>query len=56
MYIDTKKGLVCEPRAQETQSLYKWLEKYKDALDGSRAYEEMVEVYEALDYDLRQQK
>lgn len=56
MYIDTKKGLVCEPKAEETQSLYKWLEKYKAALDGSRAYEELVEIYEAIDFDLSNQK
>lgn len=53
--IDTKHGLILEPTAPEARSLYTWLKKYQPSLDGSPAYEEMVEVYETLEFDLNEE-
>lgn len=54
--IDSKRRLILEPRAVETSSLYDWLKKYQSTLDGSPAYEDLIEVYEALDFYLSNQE
>ncbi|PTY84527.1 hypothetical protein B5V91_13290 [Heyndrickxia sporothermodurans] len=54
--FDTKDGPIYEPTTSVTESIYKWLKKHQATLDGSRAYEEMKEIYETLDFDFRQNK
>ncbi|MEK4150022.1 hypothetical protein NST02_23550 [Robertmurraya sp. FSL W8-0741] len=56
MSFETKKGIVYEPKNPELKSLYEVLKKNAPVLDGSRVFEELVEVYEALDFDLKEEK
>jgi hypothetical protein len=54
--FDTKKGSVFEPINPELKSFYEVLKKNAPVLDGSRVFEDLVEVYESLDIDLREEK
>jgi len=54
MSFDTKKGTVYPPENQMLNSFYEVLKKHAPSLDGSRAFEDMKEVYEALEYDMRE--
>ncbi|WP_102274059.1 hypothetical protein [Cytobacillus massiliigabonensis] len=56
MSFDTKKGAVFEPTNPELKSFYEVLKKNAPVLDGSRVFEDLVEVYESLDFDLREEK
>lgn len=49
--INTKSGVIYEPTTPVSQAVYYWLKRHQHTLDGSRAYEEMVELYEVLEYD-----
>lgn len=51
--FETKKGPVYEPINPELQSLYEVLKKNALVLDGSRVFEDLVEVYETLEMDLK---
>ena len=56
MYIDTKcKALILEPMNPENKPLYDYLAKYQSTLDGSRLYDDLVDVYvnQELDYKER---
>ncbi|WP_374717916.1 hypothetical protein [Neobacillus sp.] len=54
MYFDTKKGPVYEPENQLLSNLYKVLEKHAPILEGSRLFEDLVEVYEDLEMNLKE--
>jgi len=49
--IETKNGRIYEPTVDLTQSIYTWLRKYRDTLEGSRAYEDIKDIYEAFEFD-----
>lgn len=54
MYFETDKGTVWEPENKELKSLYSVLEKHAPSLSGSRLFDELIEVYETLDSDLKE--
>lgn len=54
MSFDTKNGPVYEPENQMLRSFYETLKKYAPVLDGSPVFDELVEVYEALEFDMRE--
>lgn len=54
--FETKTGPVYEPRFSENKWKYEWLKKYRAALDGSEAYEEMKEGYEYSEFILTEQE
>jgi hypothetical protein len=56
MYLDTKQGLIYEPRKSEAVPIFNWLHRYQEALDGSDAYNQMIEIYESLEFDLSEKK
>lgn len=56
MYFNRKKGAIFSPEDSKLMPLYNLLEKYQKSLDGSEFYEEMVEVYESLETDLKEEK
>ncbi|MED5101106.1 hypothetical protein NST77_23065 [Niallia sp. FSL W8-0177] len=56
MYFETKNGPVYEPANPILNSLYKVLKKNAPVLDGSRVFEDLVETYEALVADLKEEK
>jgi hypothetical protein len=51
-YFDTKAGKVYIPENPSLYSLYRILEKYAPALEGSPFFNALVEAYETLDSDL----
>lgn len=53
--IETQFGPIYEPVHDESRMIYDWLVRFQHALDGSRAYEDMVKIYQALEFDLSQQ-
>lgn len=54
MYFETDKKTVWEPENQELKSLYAVLEKHAPSLSGSKLFDELIEVYETLDSDLKE--
>jgi hypothetical protein len=54
--IDTKQGLIYEPKNPEAIPIFNWLHRYQEALDGSDAYNQMIEIYESLEVDLSEKK
>jgi hypothetical protein len=56
MYLDTKQGLIYEPKNPEAVPIFNWLHRYQEALDGSDAYNQMIEIYELLEFDLNEKK
>jgi hypothetical protein len=52
MYFDTKKRTVFSPENPSLTTLYKTLEKYAPVLGDSPLFDELVNAYEVLDYDL----
>jgi hypothetical protein len=56
MSLDTKQGLIYEPKNPEAVPIFNWLYRYQDALDGSDAYNQMIEIYESLEFDLSEKK
>lgn len=55
MYFETKNGPVWEPSNQMLKSFYKVLEKNAPVLDGSRVFDDLIEAYEALEADLKEE-
>ncbi len=55
MYFNTKNGAVFEPKNPMLAGLYKLLEKHEPSLSGSRVFDDLVEVYETLDNDLKEE-
>lgn len=56
MYFNRKKGAIFSPEDSKLVPFYNLLEKHQKSLDGSELYEEMVEIYEGLETDLREEK
>lgn len=56
MSFDTPNGPVYEPENPMLRSLYETLKKHAPSLAGSRAFEDLKEVYEALELDMRGEK
>lgn len=56
MSFDTKNGPVYEPENEMLIHLYEVLKKHAPSLSGSRAFDDLVEVYEALEFDMREEK
>ena len=54
--FDTKKGPVYEPVNPALKGLFEVLKKNAPALDGSRVFEDLVDVYESLNMDLKEGK
>ncbi|EFV74464.1 MULTISPECIES: hypothetical protein [Cytobacillus] len=55
MYFNRKKGAIFSPEDSKLLPFYNLLEKYQKSLDGSAIYEEMVEIYEGLETDLKEE-
>lgn len=55
MYFNTKKGAIFSPEDEKLLPFYNLLEKYQGTLDGSQVYADMVEVYEAIEMDLKEE-
>lgn len=56
MSFDTKNGFVREPENSILNDFYTLLEKHADTLSGSRLFDDLVAVYETLDFDLKEEK
>jgi hypothetical protein len=55
-YFDTKNGIVYAPDNQSLNGLYELIKKHQDTLGNSRFYEDLIDVYETLDFDLKEDK
>ncbi|WP_366160623.1 hypothetical protein ABXS71_16990 [Bacillus infantis] len=55
MYFDTKNGPVYSPVNPELKSLFTILEKNEPALGGSRFFDDLVEAYQTLDAELKEE-
>ncbi|MDF2791331.1 MAG: hypothetical protein K0S80_4433 [Neobacillus sp.] len=53
--FDTKKGPVYEPDHPALNGMYELLKKHADTLSGSRLYEDLVDVYESINMDLKEE-
>lgn len=53
MHFVTKNGSVWEPENQLLKPLYEVLKKNESTLGGSRVFEDLVDVMESLDADLK---
>ncbi|MBT2615298.1 MULTISPECIES: hypothetical protein [unclassified Bacillus (in: firmicutes)] len=56
MYFDTKKSTVFSPANPQLESLYNWLEKHESTLGGSHSYDDLIEIYESLENELKEEK
>lgn len=56
MYFDTKNGHVYEPDNRVLLSFYETLKKLAPTLNGSPVFDDLVDVYETLDFDLKEDK
>jgi hypothetical protein len=55
MYFETKKNTVFSPTNLKLESLYKILEKHEPALGGSHFYDDLIEIYESLENELKEE-
>lgn len=55
MFFETKKNTVFSPGNPILENLYNMLEKHEPALGGSHFYEDLIEVYETLDSQLKEE-
>ncbi|MDE3837902.1 hypothetical protein C0966_00570 [Bacillus methanolicus] len=54
MYIDTKsRGLIYEPANPVNRPLFDFLSKYQSTLDGSRLYDDLIDIYLTQEFDLK---
>lgn len=53
--LETKAGSIYEPVFPETRPWYNWLKKHQKSLEGSVAYEEIKEAYEAREFELAEE-
>ncbi|MEX3715413.1 hypothetical protein ABFV99_23865 [Cytobacillus horneckiae] len=54
MSFDTDRGPIYEPENQELKSFYNVLKKVEPTIGGSKLFNDLLEVYEALEYDLKE--
>lgn len=52
MWFETKNRFVCSPENPSLTSFYKVLEKYAPVIGDSRLFDDLVDIYETLDFDL----
>ncbi|WP_340373259.1 hypothetical protein [Peribacillus sp. FSL E2-0218] len=55
MYFETKKNTVFSPANPKLESLYNLLEKHEPALGGSHFYDDLIEIYETLENNLKEE-
>jgi hypothetical protein len=55
-YFDTKNGIVYAPDNPELHGLYSLIKKHYEVLGNSRFYDDLIEAYEALDLELRNER
>ncbi|MEI5909423.1 hypothetical protein WAK64_20555 [Bacillus spongiae] len=55
-YFTNKNGMTFEPTHSILQDLYKHIEKYNSVLGGSRFYDDLIDIYETIDFDLKEDK
>jgi hypothetical protein len=53
--FETKNGPVYEPNNPVLNGLYEVLKKNAPVLDGSRLFQDLVDVYESLNMDLKEE-
>lgn len=54
MYINTKnKGMIFEPINLSNRPLFIFLDRHNTALDGSRLYDDLIDIYvsQEMDYE-----
>lgn len=56
MYFDTKKRTVFSPNKAILLDFYRLLEKYAPILEDSPLFNDFVDIYETLDFDLKEEK
>jgi hypothetical protein len=56
MSFDADKRTVFEPENKVLNSFYETLKKHAPSLAGSKVFEDLVDVYEALEFDTREEK
>lgn len=56
MYFDTPNGPVYEPENQILRPFFNTLKELAPTLAGSPAFERLVDVYEALEFDMREEQ
>jgi hypothetical protein len=54
-YFDTKNGMVFAPSNPELNGLYLLIKKHYEVLGNSRFYDDLIDVYETLDLDLKEE-
>lgn len=54
--LETKSGVIYEPTTSLSKSVFEWLKKHQSTLEGSRAYEDMKDIYESLEFDFGQKE
>lgn len=52
MYFDTKNRTIYSPENPTLVTFYRLLEKYAPAIGDSPLFDDLVNVYETLDFDL----
>lgn len=56
MYINTKnKGMVFEPENISNRPLFVFLDRHQATLDGSRLYEDLVDIYHSQEMDYKEE-
>lgn len=55
MYFKTPNGSVYEPQNQMLRPFFNTLKELAPTLSGSPAFEKLVDVYEALEFDTREE-
>lgn len=52
MYVDTKeRGLILEPLNPDNKPLFHFIVKYQPTLDGSRLFDDLIDVYQAQEFE-----
>ncbi|WP_273129000.1 hypothetical protein [Bacillus weihaiensis] len=55
-YFHTKNKTIWSPHNPALEALYNFLEKHRELLEGSSLYENLTEIYENLDEELKEEK
>ncbi|WP_430482778.1 hypothetical protein [Rossellomorea marisflavi] len=54
-HFDTDKGIVWAPMNPLLESFYNHLAAHQSVLGNSRFYEDLIEIYETLEHDLKEE-
>lgn len=56
MYVDTKeRGLILEPMNPVNRPLFDFIAKYQTTLDGSRLFDDLIDVYVSQELDYKEE-